>query len=548
MSNALEATVLIGADIDPFEKGMKDAEKVAEKSSREIARDLVVIIGGAFKAIGAIASTIGTAIKATFNGLLAIGQQIFDSVELAGRRADILDFFSTVFRGLDSQAREFTDTFADAYNVSLVQAEDQLSRFQDLFKGGIGFSPEDAFEITRIASQLSADLAQTSGRSFAETAAAIRSIISGSFEVATSNFGVKISEELVRLEAIRLGLVDETTKRLNQQQKAQAALSLLAQGTTDAAGAAARNARGFTGQLERARAIFEQIRLIVGEALLESFESGLLAINQGLENARDTIRTWAQAAKPFIDTVTNVLLAFFENPQRILDFFSVLATAISQILVDAIGDAIKAIGERFPRIAALVGQERTTSGSGASNFGLAGFINAVTAGQGGALAARFAARQTPPEELRGSALLLNAINNLAGFGAEFNTGLKQQQEPLLNALDTLNGLIGGQQTGFVNRIASGLQGAFAQLPGLDDIGSFIQSLPPASVTAVNESQSRISTARELSDSIQDAIFNQESPEVKEQKKTNGKLDEIKGVLEGIGKGANLISTTFVNAF
>jgi hypothetical protein len=578
MSNALEATVLIGADTTPFEKGLQDAEKKTKRSALAIARDLTIVIGGAFKVIGRLASGIAGAVRAAFQGALSIGASILESLQQADQRAANLRFFERVFKGTEGLARDFADEFSDSFNESIKTVERQLTSLQDFFKGGLGFGAAQALELTVDVSKLAADLGAATGQATKDVAESIKSIAAGSFEIAASQFGVKISEEIVKQEGIRQGLIEKTTEQLSFQQKALIAIQLLQRGTTDAIGLALENTNSFNSQLNRLLNTWEEIKLIVADVFLDLSAETVAALNTRLDGLKSTLKEIASSLKPIVEDITNIVINAADLTDRLGPVLKEIGQVFLKFFIELTTEIIKSV------VKELVPKNLTPSGI-AENARTAAELAEVGARGRDAIpeiqarrAARFRAAEAE-EEARFDAIferfslgfeqvaesnkdLLEASGNFAG-GVESFVGFD-----LIGGLERTFGDIGKSTTEerikqaasierFIEQATSTLQEGSKGI--LEGIGSAIGGASVAAIdattgllgipTGAERRGGAVITPASLTSAIQQAALQQESPELVESKKQTNILNEIEGTLTEISnKSITFISTTFAAVF
>lgn len=122
---------------------------------------------------------------------------------------------------------------------------------------------------------IGADLAAQFGGSTADAVATLSAVMRGEYD-SIERYGISLSENVIKAEAVRLGLV-ETGKEIDTSIRARAALSLVTRQSADAEGAFARESETLAGQQARLNAELENVKTEIGTALIPVV-SDLLAI------------------------------------------------------------------------------------------------------------------------------------------------------------------------------------------------------------------------------------------------------------------------------
>lgn len=253
--------------------------------------------------------TLGAKVAGVGAAMLA---PIVASVKLASDFEESFSKFSIVFGDAAEGAKQWSDDFAFAVGRSRLQIVQFMASTQDLFVP-IGFEPKAAEEMSKQLTTLAVDLASFNNMQDADTLRDLHAALTGSGEV-MKKYGVLVSEAAVKQELLNQGM-DPT--KANEQQKVQARLAIIMQGTTAAQGDAIRTAGSFANQMKALRSSVIDVAVEVGSVLLPVL-SKVVGVVRG---------------------VTQRLAAIIkENPQSVL-MFAALAVAVT-----AAGGAMIAIG------------------------------------------------------------------------------------------------------------------------------------------------------------------------------------------------------------
>lgn len=211
-----------------------------------------------------------------------IGQAITDAAELeqsiGGVEAVFGDLAGTI---LDASkvAAENVGLSERAYQQLAARLGGQLQTF--------GFSADEAVQKTQDLIVVGADLAATYGGTVAEAIEAISALLRGESNP-IERYAIAINQTAINARAMELGLAASTTQ-VDFHAKAVAALDLLYEQAARSQGQFAREAGTASGQQERLRAEFENMRAEIGMELLPIF-------TELMETGRDLIPVFKEMA------------------------------------------------------------------------------------------------------------------------------------------------------------------------------------------------------------------------------------------------------------
>ena len=149
----------------------------------------------------------------------------------------------------------------------------------------------------------------------------------GSYEPALA-FGVALSAATVKAEALRMGLIQEG-QELNAAARAQAAYSLILQGTTAAHGDAAKTADGTANSFKFLKRDITELTTTIGTVLIPLITPVIRgfgdmlneanALDPAVEGVTARVESMAAAMTALVDRAKPVLMAFFQDVRLELD-------------------------------------------------------------------------------------------------------------------------------------------------------------------------------------------------------------------------------------
>ncbi len=210
----------------------------------------------------------GAALVAAGVGMVALSKK---AIFAAGDVEEIGSKFDAVFKDSAGGAREWADEFSDSVGRSVYDVQKQLSQFQDTFVP-LGFSRKDGAEMSKVLTELTADIASFNNEQDEVAAAALQSALVGNHET-MRKYGVIITQTTLDQELLNMG-TEKGIQGATEQQKVQARLNMILAGTSDAQGDATRTAGSFANML----------RNIKGDMADMMAESG----KDGVDNLTDT--------------------------------------------------------------------------------------------------------------------------------------------------------------------------------------------------------------------------------------------------------------------
>lgn len=248
-----------GREVD---KGFRDAlEPAGRKGGEDAGRGVQSGLIGAIKAMAG-------PLVAAFAGLKlgeAVVGTIKDGILQANDLEQTISAVRTVFGGASESIEQFAEDAVSSLGISQQQALEASQMF-GVFGKAAGLEDADLSGFSNDLAGLGADLAAFYGGDIQTALDAIGSGLRGESEP-LRQFGVLLDDATLKQRAMAMGIADGTGTLTQQQRVLAAQAEILAQ-TTDAQGAAAREAASFDGQLKRVQAGWESIVTTIGQIFL----------------------------------------------------------------------------------------------------------------------------------------------------------------------------------------------------------------------------------------------------------------------------------------
>lgn len=242
--------------LDGMEKGLQNFSKSAEKAGKSLTKFVTL-------------------------PLLAVGAA---GIKVAADFEVVENKFSTAFKGIEGSAESAAKTLQESFDLSIIQSKKLLSNTGDLLKG-FGATADQALDTSLEVQKLAAALGAYNGVPVKESSEAITKALLGETE-SLKSLGVVIRQSDVQARLLAKGQ-EELTGQSLLLAKAQIALELSTEQSGDAIASYADNADTTQRQLQRLRATFEDIILVVGQKLIPVFDKILAQITPLVEKFND---------------------------------------------------------------------------------------------------------------------------------------------------------------------------------------------------------------------------------------------------------------------
>lgn len=283
--------------------------------------------------------------------LLTAGRQLLqfgrDSVMAASDAEEASAKFEQVFGTLAGGVRDDLQEMADSNRRFIGDLTGFASTLQNTFVP-LGFAREEAAGLSKTITQLAIDLAAFNNSSDAEAVEKLTSAIVGNHE-AVRSYGIVITETVLKQELARMGALELTGAQL-EVAKAQARLNVIMRSTSDAQGAAVREAGSYSNTLKAWDASIQSLKVSLGTGLLplmtELTDTAIRAVN--VLSAGDAFKAPVEASVAAATSIEDVVEAARESDRKLnnLDFWGFLkVNSTSFVGLDLAERQITRIGE-----------------------------------------------------------------------------------------------------------------------------------------------------------------------------------------------------------
>ena len=171
----------------------------------------------------------------------------------------------TVFKEYVDRIDDFSKKAAQAAGLSMTQVNESATVLGASLQN-LGYSTEEAADMTLRLTQRAADMAATYGTETAPALTAIQALLRGQANP-IERYAVGITEATIKMKAMEMGLV-KAGKELTLQEKTQVRLALLFEQTAIAEGRFAEEAEGAGGKAKITAAEVKNMAINLGQELL----------------------------------------------------------------------------------------------------------------------------------------------------------------------------------------------------------------------------------------------------------------------------------------
>ena len=313
----------------------KETEKAADNSEKSFDK-----MKGAAKALGAVLATT-FAVKKIADWTMALINSASDAEEMQNK-------FDVVFDGINDKVEEWAETYANAVGRSVLQTKEFLAGNADLLIG-LGFTKDEAFELSKQIVTLGTDLASFNNLSDPAAIDALTKAMLGEAEAAKS-LGLLLNVERVKAFAEAQGLVFE---ELTDVERATLTYELALTQSTNALGDAERSSGSYANQQKALQATIEDTKAELGEGLLPVATAFVTLLRESVVPA---VAAVAELWLPKLVAVLNVaaeavavLSSFYLDNQTAMNnlmtvLSSIIALFITIKVVTMAYNAVVAIG------------------------------------------------------------------------------------------------------------------------------------------------------------------------------------------------------------
>lgn len=189
-------------------------------------------------------------------------------IDSAARLEQAVGGTEAIFGKFQTSVNQAAATSASAMGLSEAAFRELTSQIGGLLNG-LEFTQEESAKTSINLAQLGADLAATFGGKPEEAVQALGAALRGEFNP-LERFGVSLRQSQINLKAVEMGLATSTTQ-VDANARAQAALALIYENSTEAQGQFGREQDTAAGRAAIFTAELENVRAKLGEELLPMF-------------------------------------------------------------------------------------------------------------------------------------------------------------------------------------------------------------------------------------------------------------------------------------
>ena len=229
------------------------------------------------KLLGAIG--LGFSIKGAFEAIKAC-------VEVSSEVEEMQNKFDVVFRGMTDDVEEWAQSYADAIGRNSNTIKGYLADSQNLFVG-MGMQREAGAKLSEQMVTLALDLASFNNLQETDAVNAMTKALMGESESAKT-LGAVLNENTRAMAMQTLGLTG-TYQALDEATKMQVNYQAILNQSGDAIGDCERSMGSYKSTLTQTQSKLEEIKTLVGQFFMPTFQRVLSYGNQGLMKLRDLI-------------------------------------------------------------------------------------------------------------------------------------------------------------------------------------------------------------------------------------------------------------------
>lgn len=256
------------SNLKSLKKEAKDFGSVMSQQLKETGKELKEV-GGKITSIG---KDISTKVSAPIIAAFTYSSKVASDYE------ENLNKLSVAFGEYASEVRDFTDNAYADYGLSKVDASEVASSFGAMAKG-IGMTNQQAGEMARTLTGLTADLASYFNTDVETAGTALEAIFTGNAQ-ALKKFGVVLTSVNLQEYAETIGMTAKEYKNLGSVEKTMLRYQYVLQQTSDAQGDFARTNDGMANATKTMQAVFKDLATVVGEQLLPIIVPVILKITE----------------------------------------------------------------------------------------------------------------------------------------------------------------------------------------------------------------------------------------------------------------------------
>ncbi|MBI6019832.1 phage tail tape measure protein [Clostridium perfringens] len=253
--------VKVKADTTEAEKGLKklkDSGKKVTDLGGKLTKSVTTVLGG-----------IGIA-----------------SLKAASDVSEMESKFNVVFKSLASEADGWATTYANAIGRSKYEIKEAISNQADLYQG-MGFTADEAYELSKQVTTLGYDLASFNNVNDAQAIDAMTKALMGETESAKM-LDVNLTDTIMETSEFTKA-TGKSWKELSMAEKAQVRYQEAVKQSQNAMGDAERTSDGFTNQMKRLKGNFYDLGVQIGNVFLPIANTVVTEFNKMLSGVTKLI-------------------------------------------------------------------------------------------------------------------------------------------------------------------------------------------------------------------------------------------------------------------
>lgn len=261
--------------------------KTDPKSKSKAESEMGDLAAKAKKLLGAIG--IGFSVKGAFEAIKAC-------VTVSSEVEEMQNKFDVVFQGMTEDVENWAKSYSDSIGRSTSAIKTYLADQQNLLVG-FGMTRQEGFELSKQMTTLALDLASFANLDEDAAVNAMTKAVMGESESAKT-LGA-ILNDTTRAEAIRTLGLNGTYESLDQLTKMQVNYQAILNQSPDAIGDCERSLGSYQSTLKQTQAKLTDIKTLIGQFFMPTFQKILSLGNRGLVRIRD----WLTKLQAFADKV-----------------------------------------------------------------------------------------------------------------------------------------------------------------------------------------------------------------------------------------------------
>lgn len=187
------------------------------------------------------------------------------SLKAASDAAEMESKFDTVFKSISKEADAWATTYANAIGRSKYEIKEAISNQADLYYG-MGFTADEAYELSKQVTTLGYDLASFNNVNDAQAVDAMTKALMGETESAKM-LGVNLTDTIMETSEFTKA-TGKSWKELSMAEKAQVRYQEAVKQSSNAIGDAEKTSDSFTNMVKRLKGQLSEIGVEIGKVIL----------------------------------------------------------------------------------------------------------------------------------------------------------------------------------------------------------------------------------------------------------------------------------------